>query len=75
VKREGQKAADTSQSRAGSKSSEKDADTKALEGDLSAALGMKVLLDHKDGQETGKLTVAYTSLDQLDELCRLLSKS
>ena len=51
---------------------EKDADTMALEGDLSANLGMKVSLSHKSGQESGQLTVKYTSLDQLDELCRLL---
>jgi ParB family chromosome partitioning protein len=54
--------------------SEKDADTKALEGDLSANLGMRVSLSHKPGQESGQLTVQYGSLDQLDELCRLLSK-
>jgi len=54
---------------------EKDADTKALEGDLSAALGMKVSLNHKPGGESGQMVVAYKSLDELDELCRLLSKS
>ncbi len=52
---------------------EKDADTKALEGDLSAALGMKVSIDHKPGQENGKLTVSYETLEQLDALCGLLS--
>lgn len=54
---------------------EKDADTKALEGDLSANLGMKVSLNHKPGQETGQLTIRYGSLDDLDTLCRLLSGS
>lgn len=54
-------------------SAEKDADTKALEGDLSANLGMRVSLSHKPGQEGGQLTVQYKSLDELDELCRLLS--
>ena len=54
---------------------EKDADTKALEGDLSANLGMNVLLAHKPGQEAGALTIQYKSLDQLDELCRILSGS
>ncbi|KIN67901.1 ParBc domain containing protein [Sulfitobacter donghicola DSW-25 = KCTC 12864 = JCM 14565] len=54
-------------------SEEKDADTKALEGDLSANLGMNVRLSHKPGQENGQLTVQYKSLDELDELCRLLS--
>lgn len=54
---------------------EKDADTKALEGDLSATLGMKVTLDHKPGQEKGQLIVKYETLDELDALCRLLSKN
>lgn len=58
-----------------SEDQEKDADTKALEGDLSANLGMRVSLSHKPGQESGQLTVQYKSLDQLDELCRLLSGS
>ncbi len=53
--------------------SEKDADTKALEGDLTANLGMKVTLAHKPGQETGSVTIKYDNLDQLDTLCRLLS--
>jgi ParB family chromosome partitioning protein len=54
---------------------EKDADTKALEGDLSASLGMKVDLAHKPGQEAGQMTVYYKSLDDLDELCRKLTGS
>ena len=54
---------------------EKDADTKALEGDLSATLGMKVLLSHKPGQENGQMILHYKNLDDLDELCRLLSGS
>lgn len=52
---------------------EKDADTKALEGDLSANLGMKVAIDHKPDQEKGVLTIRYDTLDQLDTVCRLLS--
>ncbi|WP_370399636.1 ParB/RepB/Spo0J family partition protein [Sulfitobacter sp. JB4-11] len=52
--------------------SEKDADTIALERDLAAAIGMKVSLDHKPGQENGKLTLHYRSLEELDELCRVL---
>ena len=51
----------------------KDADTKALEGDLSANLGMKVVVDHSEGQESGQVTIRYESLDQLDDLCRILS--
>lgn len=51
---------------------EKDADTKALEGDLSAALKMVVRVDHAPGQEGGSLTIKYKNLEQLDDLCRVL---
>lgn len=51
---------------------EKDADTRALEGDLSSQLKMRVSIDHK-GQDGGVLTVTYRSLEQLDELCQRLS--
>jgi len=54
---------------------EKDADTRALEGDLSANLGMKVMIDHQAGQESGKLTISYNNLEQLDEVCRRLSST
>ncbi|MEO1020024.1 MAG: ParB/RepB/Spo0J family partition protein [Pseudomonadota bacterium] len=56
-----------------SKTPAKDADTKALEGDLSASLGMRVSLNHKPGCEDGSLTISYDTLNQLDELCRKLS--
>ena len=56
------------------KTSEKDADTRALEGDLSAMLKMKVSIDHKPGGEAGAVTISYENLDQLDELCNLLSR-
>lgn len=52
---------------------EKDADTRALENDLAAALRMKVSVDHTPGQEAGKITISYKTLDDLDELCRKLS--
>ncbi|SFD63619.1 ParB/RepB/Spo0J family partition protein [Roseivivax sediminis] len=51
---------------------EKDADTKALEGDLSAALGMKVSLEHKPGDEAGRMVIGYDTLEQLDALCAIL---
>jgi ParB family chromosome partitioning protein len=51
----------------------KDTDTRALENDLAAALGMKVVIAHPPGAEGGVLTVKYKDLDQLDELCRRLS--
>ncbi|MDA0961411.1 MAG: ParB/RepB/Spo0J family partition protein [Proteobacteria bacterium] len=56
-------------------SGEKDADTRALEGDLSATLGMDVVIDHASGQESGQITIRYRSLNDLDTLCRLLGGS
>lgn len=55
------------------KPSEKDADTRALEGDLAANLGMKVSVNHTPGKENGKLTISYKNLEQLDDLCRILT--
>lgn len=52
---------------------EKDADTRALEEDLGAATGVKVSLSHKPNAESGQLTLHYSSLEQLDDLCRKLS--
>lgn len=52
---------------------EKDADTKVLEQDLSSSLGMAVAVNHKPGDNAGQMVIKYKSLDQLDELCRLLS--
>ena len=49
----------------------KDADTRALERDLSAALGLSVDIRHK-GQAGGTITFNYTTLDQLDDLCQRL---
>jgi ParB family chromosome partitioning protein len=51
----------------------KDADTRALEGDLSAALKMAVSITHNPGQEGGSITIRYKNLEQLDELCRHLA--
>lgn len=51
----------------------KDADTIQIEGELSAALGMKVAIDHKPDAEGGKLSISYSNLDQLDDLLRALS--
>ena len=51
----------------------KDADTIQIEGELSAALGMKVAIDHKPDAEGGRLSISYNSLDQLDDLLRALS--
>jgi ParB family chromosome partitioning protein len=52
---------------------EKDADTRVLEGDLSAALGMEVVIDHKSDGQGGRLSISYRTLEQLDDLCAVLS--
>jgi ParB family chromosome partitioning protein len=51
----------------------KDADTKALEADLSAALGMKVAINHQAGKDSGTVSISYGTLDDLDRLCGVLS--
>ncbi len=53
---------------------EKDIDTLALEAEMSNAIGMKVTIDVKTGGK-GVLKVDFKSLDQLDEVLRLLSQS
>jgi ParB family chromosome partitioning protein len=50
----------------------KDADTRALEMDLEEALGLKVRITDQGG--SGELRIAYGNLDQLDALCRRLSR-
>ena len=64
---------DSRKSREGKEESSKDADTRALEADLSANLRMAVRINHEPGGETGILTIRYNSLQQLDDLCRALS--
>ncbi len=51
----------------------KDADTRALEGELSANLGMAVTIDQKG--EGGTLTIRFRDLGELDDLCRVLTVS
>lgn len=57
------------------KANEKDADTRALEADLSANLRLQVRIDHAAGGEGGELTIRYESLEDLDMLCSVLSAS
>lgn len=52
----------------------KDADTRAIEMDVSANLNMNVQIDHEPGGPGGKVTITYRSLDDLDLLCRALSQ-
>ncbi|MXY34735.1 MAG: ParB/RepB/Spo0J family partition protein [Boseongicola sp. SB0664_bin_43] len=56
----------------GGRRREKDADTRAAERDLAAALGMKVSIDHVPDGEAGSVTFRYGTLEQFDELCRRL---
>jgi len=51
----------------------KDADTRALEQDVTEALGLTVTVDDTGGK--GEVRVAYKSLEQLDEICRRLSRA
>ncbi|MBM3502642.1 MAG: ParB/RepB/Spo0J family partition protein [Alphaproteobacteria bacterium] len=55
----------------GRNSRSKDADTLALEQNLSQALGLKVDIGHR-GERGGTLRIEYTTLDQLDDVCRRL---
>ena len=49
----------------------KDADTKALERELEAALGLTVAIDHQ-GRDGGEVRIDYATLDQLDDICARL---
>ncbi len=49
---------------------QKDSDTIALERSLSDRLGLQVSINHKGGG--GQLKINYASLDQLEDICRLL---
>lgn len=57
----------------GSYKADKDPDTRALEADLSAHLGMSVQIDMTGAEGAGHLTVHFSSLDDLDRLCQALS--
>jgi ParB family chromosome partitioning protein len=52
----------------------KDADTRALEADLTAALRLEVTIDHKPGRQSGEVRIRYGSLEELDGICQLLSQ-
>lgn len=51
-----------------------DADSAALAQDLSNALGLDVEIKHKGNAGSGSVTINYNSLEQLDELCRKLTR-
>jgi ParB family transcriptional regulator, chromosome partitioning protein len=52
---------------------EKDADTRSIESDLSASLGMRVQITHEAGTGKGTIAIRYGSLEDLDALCQALS--
>lgn len=57
----------------GPRKAPKDADTAALENDLEDALGMSVEVADRGG--VGEVKIKYASLEQLDEICRRLTRS
>lgn len=59
--------------KAGSVRSGKDADTEALEADISAVLGIGVEINDRNG--AGTVVLSYHTLEQLDDLCRRLTRS
>lgn len=50
---------------------EKNADTRALEKSLTEAIGLKVAIDDQ-GAAGGTLSIAYKSLEQLEDVCKRL---
>jgi len=50
---------------------QKDADTRSLEADLAERLGLDVEISHRG--EAGEIRIRYSTLEQLDDLCRRLS--
>ncbi|EJJ25666.1 ParB/RepB/Spo0J family partition protein [Rhizobium sp. CF142] len=52
--------------------SQKDSDTLALERTLSDTLGLDVSINHK--ASGGQIRISYKSLEQLEEVCRLLER-
>ena len=68
-----QKAIDGGGLRAPRPAKQKDADTLALERSLSDRLGLTITIDHKN--DGGQIRIAYSSLDQLDDICRRLERN
>lgn len=63
---------DPEHSRRATQKDEKDADTLALERTLSDSLGLEVSVSHK--ANGGYLRISYKTLEQLEEICRLLER-
>jgi ParB family transcriptional regulator, chromosome partitioning protein len=67
------KAAKAGKADAKAQDDDKDVDTKALELDLQRSLGLDVDIRHVNGKG-GEVRIKYAQLEQLDEICRLLSR-
>ena len=63
------------QKKVNNKTNKKPADTMLLEADLSAALKMKVSINHEEGKEKGLISISYKSLDELDRISEILINS
>ena len=63
---------ETAKKASGPRAKAKDADTSALEADLEDALGMGVDIADRGG--AGEVKIRYASLEQLDEICRRLTR-
>ena len=50
----------------------KDTDTKAIEKELSAALGLRVFIEHSAGGENGSIILKYQTLEEFDQVRDLL---
>ncbi len=64
---------ETKKSTAQPKPIDKDADTLALEQNVSNTLGLKVSIEHL-GENGGNVRIHYKTLEQLDDVCRRLSR-
>jgi ParB family chromosome partitioning protein len=62
-----------SRSGGGGSGADKDTDTLALENDLAEVLGLSVQIADRGG--AGELKISYKTLEQLDDLCRRLSRT
>jgi ParB family chromosome partitioning protein len=69
----GDKKTGSKSSSSSSSGEDKDVDTKALELDLQRSLGLDVDIRHVNGKG-GEVRIRYAKLEQLDEICRLLSR-
>ena len=72
ARREGA-APETKSAKPGGKRRAKDADTRALEADLAEVLGLEVEIIDRGG--AGELRIGYQTLEQLDDLCRRLTRA